>query len=754
FTDTSNVSRKEICSNHICKYRAGSILSNMDFTVDPCKNFYEFACGSNQKYENIYDDQIRVLYNLRNYMIYLGKEQLEKPDEESDPSFVKKVKKYYESCLTKPTVLKEVVQTFLLEMNLDVWPQSPNDNSESTIEDAAAAAILYKGSGLLFRFIANLNDPKITLDIGITTVIPDVLSNISEKKFIKLKEQYSNLINYVFDKLGLSSEDSAKYVEEMITFETSLTEIQKTNRNLEFNSINSTISELQSECPQIKWKQLLKRVYEYIYHPEDYTEELLIKISSKNYLDDLCELVGNTTNKRIIYNLLLWNVFIRYLPRFDYFFRQLLIDSKRFLRFYESFYQPLSGIHKLIWKSCIQDMELYIQKVLSYMMIKSMNPEKDIKEVSEYTDRIYEEMTQLFSEDDWMDDYSKNITKVKLNNIKPFIGYEKESLEEDFLNLIFDNINITDNYIWNILHVENLKFLNYMYNPNITSVLRKVYIYEPIGAHAYYSERNFGGRLEIEINITDNYIWNILHVENLKFLNYMYNPNITSVLRKVYIYEPIGAHAYYSERNFGGRLAISLGIMNPPYYHYDSPKYLNFAGIASVIGHEFSHGFDILDVINERTENSTNKNKNEIKWPEEFLQEYKRRKYCLIHQYSQLPLEGNMTVDGNATIRDNIADNNGLTVSFRAYRKYLKQHGEEPYLPGLDFSNKQMYFIGYAQMWCEIVESLKKTFEFDAHSPGKYRLLIPLMNSPEFSEVFNCPLNSYMNPEHKCRMWG
>ncbi|XP_067139377.1 endothelin-converting enzyme 1-like [Centruroides vittatus] len=689
----NNTSRKEICSNHICKYRAGSILSNMDFTVDPCKNFYEFACGSNQKYENIYDDQIRVLHNLQNYMIYLGKEQLEKPDEESDPSFVKKVKKYYESCLTKPTVLKEVVDALLYEMNLDVWPQSPKDNSKSTIEDAAAAAIIYKGSGLLFRFTANSNDPKITLKLGITTVLPDVLLKTSEKKFIKLKEQYSSLMNYIFDKLDLSSEDSAKYVEEMITFETSLAEIQETNR--EHNSINSTISELQSKCPQIKWKQLLKRIYEYIYHPEDYTEEILIEISSKKYLDDMCELVGNTTNKSVIYNLLLWNVFIRYLPRFDYFFRELLIDIKRFLGFYERFYQPLSGVHKLIWKSCIQDMELYIQKVLNYMMIKSMNPEKDIKEVSEYTDRIYEEMMQLFSEDDWMDDYSKNITKVKLNNIKPFIGYEKISLEEDFLDLIFDNINITDNYIRNILHVKNQNFLNYMYNPNITSVLRKEYIHQPIGANAYYSERNFGGRL-----------------------------------------------------------AISLGIMNPPYYNYDSPKYLNFAGIAFVIGHEFSHGFDILDVINERTENSTNRNENEIKWPEEFLQEYKRRKYCLIHQYSQLPLEGNTTVDGHATIRDNIADNNGLTVSFRAYRKYLKQHGEEPHLPGLDFTNKQMYFIGYAQIWCEIVESLKKTFEFDEHSPGKYRLLIPLMNSPEFSEVFNCPLNSYMNPEHKCRMWG
>lgn len=50
-------------------------------------------------------------------------------------------------------------------------------------------------------------------------------------------------------------------------------------------------------------------------------------------------------------------------------------------------------------------------------------------------------------------------------------------------------------------------------------------------------------------------------------------------------------------------------------------------------------------------------------------------------------------------------------------------------------------------------ESTTLTIEKDDHSPPKYRVIGSLSNLPEFSNEFNCPLGSKMNPVDKCEVW-
>lgn len=41
----------------------------------------------------------------------------------------------------------------------------------------------------------------------------------------------------------------------------------------------------------------------------------------------------------------------------------------------------------------------------------------------------------------------------------------------------------------------------------------------------------------------------------------------------------------------------------------------------------------------------------------------------------------------------------------------------------------------------------------DVHSPSKYRVIGSLSNMEEFSDAWNCPLGSPMNPTDKCVLW-
>ncbi|GFX96199.1 neprilysin-4 [Trichonephila clavipes] len=55
-------------------------------------------------------------------------------------------------------------------------------------------------------------------------------------------------------------------------------------------------------------------------------------------------------------------------------------------------------------------------------------------------------------------------------------------------------------------------------------------------------------------------------------------------------------------------------------------------------------------------------------------------------------------VNGNQTLDDNICDNSGLKQAYRAYKNYVSKHGEEPSLPGISYSNLQVFFLQYAQV--------------------------------------------------------
>ena len=43
--------------------------------------------------------------------------------------------------------------------------------------------------------------------------------------------------------------------------------------------------------------------------------------------------------------------------------------------------------------------------------------------------------------------------------------------------------------------------------------------------------------------------------------------------------------------------------------------------------------------------------------------------------------------------------------------------------------------------------------ETGQHSPGGYRILVPLSNNDGFAKDFNCKVGTRMNPEKKCKVW-
>lgn len=105
---------------------------------------------------------------------------------------------------------------------------------------------------------------------------------------------------------------------------------------------------------------------------------------------------------------------------------------------------------------------------------------------------------------------------------------------------------------------------------------------------------------------------------------------------------------------------------------------------------------------------------------------------------------------------ENIADIGGIKGAYFAYLNWIEKNGKEPLLNGLEkYSPRQMFWISAANSWCSKMrpEALKNQLINNHHSPAEYRIIGPLSNIPEFSNDFNCPVDSPMNVKNKCNVW-
>ncbi|GFN78282.1 endothelin-converting enzyme 1 [Plakobranchus ocellatus] len=131
---------------------------------------------------------------------------------------------------------------------------------------------------------------------------------------------------------------------------------------------------------------------------------------------------------------------------------------------------------------------------------------------------------------------------------------------------------------------------------------------------------------------------------------------------------------------------------------------------------------------------------------------FKEATVCMANQYSDFVINDHH-LNGNTTLGENIADNGGFKLSYRAFQAAGKPSTAR--LPGLNYTDNQLFFLGFSQLWCSIEtpEHILLAINTDPHSTPIFRVRGVLSNSQEFSDSFNCKAGSPMNPEDKCKVW-
>jgi predicted metalloendopeptidase len=216
--------------------------------------------------------------------------------------------------------------------------------------------------------------------------------------------------------------------------------------------------------------------------------------------------------------------------------------------------------------------------------------------------------------------------------------------------------------------------------------------------------------------------------------------------RSLWEMTPQTVNAYYDpEKN---EIVFPAAILQPPFFNINADMAVNYGGIGAVIGHELSHGFD-----DEGGQYDAYGNLNDWMTPQDH-KKFKQLTQRLVAQYDQYqPIKG-YHVNGQLTLGENIADNSGLAIAYKAY--VLSLHGGKA--KSLDgFTGAQRFYIGWSQVYRGKTR-LKRALmllKIDPHSPDAVRGNAPLRNQNPFYEAFNVkPADKmYLPPDDRVHIW-
>lgn len=354
----------------------------------------------------------------------------------------------------------------------------------------------------------------------------------------------------------------------------------------------------------------------------------------------------------------------------------------------------LNGFTKILgneFSKCFLMMKTFAAFDLNVEYVREYIGAQAKKEVSDMIHLIKLEVGQMINQSDWISVPIRKIAIEKLNAIKEYPGYPEEFLNETLIEDIQGNIGLmnSDNFIENILRyrLSHLSAMSYAYQRNPRDLMWTIHA-EVFEANAFYAPHH----------------------------------------NSIHILSPMMGYLFFDE---------------------SIPDYVNYATLGSVLGHEITHAFDPHGA-----QYDLNGFKNS--WFDETTKEgFMKKAECFVQQYDGKPIPNTeLKLDGRKTLGENMADNGGDEVAYRAYKR-LQSGGEadDRLLPSINLNQDQLFWVGLASNWCRYYDPKLSKYiaEIDVHSPPKYRVNIPFSNLVQFSEAFNCPLGSKMNPKDKCK---
>ncbi|BFZ14198.1 hypothetical protein BsWGS_17238 [Bradybaena similaris] len=681
------------CHTKECVSVGYAALNGVDKRVNPCDNFFKYACGGWMERQFLTTDRHTIKFTDTIEPLGATIKLLSQGFKDGDPDAVKKAKNLFKSCQNYVhgygnTISKTVTELF------GSWPIgcldcdiSSYNLERSLIETTRLGAhplftlsarvnhLDYNAGAKTFNRYLHVGEPTLRLPLDENSYSLD--DSFVEKNYIDVVIETAR--NFVFIENEVAARLHARNI-----FKVEQAIAEKVHRIAD-GTIKSSLGSLNEDYGQLmNWTSYINKLAPirdtdlgeitlnetiFVKSPTTLTSiiKYFIQLPKGTQVNYLAWRLVDTLHNAIVKPEDMEGAFLRYRVPED---------------------------HDVAYRDegCALFVTQTLPLAVDRLLYAEYLPPHTVQKVNSMFQQIKYEFHALIASNNWLDHNDKRFIKEKIDSITAVVANYFEAMDDEFLDSYYSNVTINSTH----------------------EIIERDFPHQVVMVKGEAFISNF---------------WSIKLPAKVDFEE---PPQVYSAQLITQINE----------------IVLSFAAVFHPWFVDQAPMVVNYAGAMHTLAHQ------LVNYVSSEGMRFNKYGTEGTRIGQATKEAFDERTICFRLQYLGYASASAYERIDRGSIHFDYADSIALKLAYKAFKNYSTTATTHRYSIGYSgFTNDQLFFVRAAQLLCTTEhETLVKIYEGNPPAT-EFSVNLPLMNSKDFAYVFDCPCRSPMNPDDKCELW-